>query len=335
MIVLVHFVIDADSLVPDPDWTPAQILTSHKSLLDVWQRIGLLAHDADTFEKSKLNQVVSQLPQKLRPLWQAMLGRLPLRSCGGAWDGTVSNGNVAQLSGNIPLAIVDDAHAEVEFGLTEDELSKPANGAADVEVCRIISAAQSHAFKRALVQSGNHIEAGDPFGDIWTLRFKSLASASIKSVAIVDRYAISQHIGCSQFWLSGLERFLRLLDQDATSDRHLALYSAWTAELAQKKLTDVEVELSTVMGRLALKNVKSLKIFMLPNTAFRTDAHDRFVRFGEYVWDIGLGLEVFEGAVAAKRSSAAFKTGATIASYKRVEADLAGHHQAVTVVVSS
>jgi len=310
-------------------------MTSHKSLLDVWQRIGLLAHDADTFENSKLKQVVNQLPQKLRPLWQAMLGRMPLRSCGGAWDGTVSNGNVAQLSGNIPLAIVDDAHAEVEFGLTEDELSKPAPGAADVEVCRIISAGHSHAFQHALVQSGIHIEVGEQFGAIWSSRFKSLASTSIKSIAIVDRYAVSRHFGSSQLQLSGLERFLRLLDQDANGDRHVALYSAWTSDLFQKNVADVAAELSIVMGRLPVKNVKSLKIFMCPNTAFRTDAHDRFVRFGEYVWDIGLGLEVFEGMAAANKSSASFKAGGSLVSYKKVEADLCGHNQATTALVSS
>lgn len=335
MTVLVPFVIDADSFVPDPAWTPAQVRTCHESLLDVWQRIGLLMHDADTFENSKLNQAVDQLPQKLRPLWQAMLGRMPLRACGNGWDGTVGSRNISRLSGNIPLALVDDAHAEVEFGLAEDELSKPAAGAAGVEVCRIISAGQAHAFQHAFIQSGIHIETGDRFSDIWTLRFKSLAIAPIKRVIIVDRYAVSQHFLCPQTQLSGLERFLRLLDQDAEGARHVTLYSAWTADLSQKNLADVEAELRIAMGRLASKNVKRLKIVMVPNAGFRDDGHDRFVRFGEYVWDIGLGLEVFEGAFAAKRSSASFKTGAPVVGYKRVEADLAGHPQATAVEVSS
>jgi len=333
--MLVPFVIDADSFAPDPAWTPAQVRTYHESLLDVWQRIGLLVYDADSFENSKLKKAVQQLPQKLRPLWQEMLERAPLRACGIRWDGTVSFDNICQLSRITSLAFVDDARAEVEFGLTEDDLSKPAAGAPDIEVCRFISAGQARAFQQALAQSAIHIEVGDKFSDIWALRFRSLAAAPIKRVTIVDRYAVSQHFCCPQTQLSGLERFLRLLDQDADGARHVTLLSAWTADLAQKKLTDVEAELRIAMSRLASKKVKRLKIIMVPNAGFRDDGHDRFLRFEEYVWNIGLGLEVFEGAFAAKRSSAAFKTGPPVAGYKKVERDLAGHHQTTSVEVSS
>ncbi len=41
-----------------------------------------------------------------------------------------------------------------------------------------------------------------------------------------------------------------------------------------------------------------------------------------YVWDIGLGLEIFEGAFSPKKSSASFKSGAAVASYRQVEQDL-------------
>ena len=79
--MLVPFVIDADSLAPDPAWTSAQHRACHKSLLDVWQRIGLLAHDGDSFDSSRLKSAIQQLPQNLRPLWQEVLQRVPLGTC--------------------------------------------------------------------------------------------------------------------------------------------------------------------------------------------------------------------------------------------------------------
>ncbi|WP_157497344.1 hypothetical protein [Diaphorobacter sp. J5-51] len=147
-------------------------------------------------------------------------------------------------------------------------------------------------------------------------------------MSIVDRYAIGQHIAHAQDQLSGLERFLRLLDIDATGQRHVTIYSAWTADLSganRKSIDDIETELRAVFGRLPNKNIKRIKVFMVPNTGFRDDGHDRFVRFGDYVWDIGLGLEVFDGAYSAKRSSAGFKSGTAIGGYKSVEQDLAGN----------
>lgn len=166
------------------------------------------------------------------------------------------------------------------------------------------------------------------FQATWDARFKALAKAPIKLVSIVDRYAIGQHIAHTQNQLSGLERFLRLLDSDATGQRHVTIYSAWTADLSganRKSIDDIETELRAVFGRLPYKNIKRIKVFMVPNTGFRDDGHDRFIRFGDYVWDIGLGVEVLDGAYSAKRSSAGFKSGVAIGGYKGVEQDLAGN----------
>lgn len=332
--MLVPFVIDADSLAPDPAWTAAQVHTCHQSLLEVWRRVGLLTHDGDSFENSRLKAAVQQLPQKLRTLWQEMLERAPLRACGSGWDGTLKADNISQLIGITSLALVDDGRAEVDFELAEDELSSPVKFAQGMEVCRLASAVQAKTFQKALDQSGIHIELGETFDNIWALRFRSLATAHIKRVAIVDRYAVSRHFFHPQAQLSGLERFLRLLDQDADGARYVSLFSAWTPELGEEKLADVKADLAKVMARLPSKKVQRLKISMVPNPAFRVRGHDRFFRFGDYVWDIGLGLQVFQGAYSPARSSAAFKTGDDIVrGYKKVEEDLAGDRRTKVVEV--
>ncbi len=326
--MLVPFVIDADSLAPDPAWTATQQRACYNGLLDVWQRTGLLAHDGESLPASRLHRAVLTLPQNVRPRWQEVLERSPLLSTP-RWSGNVSTNTIGDFADVARLALVDDARAEVEFGLDDncDETLKSINGI-DVSVCRLLVAGQAKAFQTATALAGTHIEAGDKFQTTWDTRFKALAIAPIKLVSIVDRYAIGQHMACPQTKLSGLERFLRLLDSDATGQRHVTIYSAWTADLSgenRKSIDDIENDLRVIFGRLPYKNIKRIKVVMVPNTGFRDDGHDRFIRFGDYVWDIGLGLEVLDGAYSVKRSSAGFKSGIAVVGYKGVEQDLAGN----------
>lgn len=325
--MLVPFVIDADSLAPDPAWTPTQQRACYIGLLETWQRAGLLAYDGKALLGSKLHQAIQALPQNVRPRWQEVLERAPLLAAP-QWDGCVSAKTLNDFARVAQLALVDDTRAEIDFGINIDcdEVFNPINGI-NVSICRILVAGQANAFHAATALAGAHIEAGDTFQTTWSARFKALANAPIKLVSIVDRYAIGQHMLCPQTKLSGLERFLKLLDSDANGNRHVTIYSAWTADLSgenRKTFEDIEAEISSLFGKYN-KNIKRIKIYMVPNSGFRDDGHDRFIRFTDYVWDIGLGLEVFDGAYSTKRSSASFKSGAAIRGYKEVEQALANN----------
>lgn len=329
--MLVPFVIDKDAFKPDPDWTSAQQRACYNGLLSIWERIGLLSHDGDSFSGSQLQNVIQSLPPSVRPQWQEMLERAPLLSAP-RWDGRVANTNLMSFADTAKLAFVDDEYAEVEFGFNVncDEALCGGEGV-DVAVCRILAAGQAKAFRDAITITGAHVEAGDSYQTIWDTRFDMLARAPIKRISIVDRYGVGQHMAHPQSDLSGLERFLRLLNAAATGSRHLKLYSGWTAELSgvnRKTIDDICQEIDQVLRRLPNRKISRVKVYMVPNTIFRDGAHDRFIRFEDYVWDIGLGLEILDGAYAAKRSSASFKTGLAVAGYKRVEQDLAANADA-------
>ncbi len=326
--MLVPFVIDVDSLAPDPGWTQAQIKTCHQSLLDIWQRIGILKHDADSFETSRLKQAVLRLPPNIRPQWLAMLARNRPLPCGNDWDGSITRNNINQLGVIAQVALVEDIRAEEDFGLSEEALSFSDQSTPNMEVCRILSAAHAKTFQDAVAKSTTHIEPKETFRDIWTHRFKSLACAPIKNIAIVDRYAIEQLFNPPHQQLSGLDRFLRLLDADASGIRHVTLYSSWAKLKREIGKVGINDELRLVMDRLPRKNIKLLKVVMLPDKVFRDVSHDRFIRFDNYVWDIGIGLKVFGGAFAAERSQAAFKTGEATDSYKKIENELTYHPKA-------
>lgn len=324
--MLVPFVIDADSFASDPDWTSAQQRACYKNLLDVWQRIGLLAYDGENPDKSIFYQSSQKLPQKVRTLWLEWLEHAPLLAIPG-WDGIVSMSRLESFATTAQLAFVDDVRAEVEFGFCDDcdEAQRQVNGT-EISICRVLAANQAQFFQDAIALSGTHIEIGDTFQETWDRRFSALAKAPIKLINIVDRYAIGQHMICPQTKRSGLERFIVLLDANASGPRHVTIYSAWTSELSgenRKTIDDIEAEMSLIFRRLPQKNVRRIKVCMAPNVSFRDDGHDRFFRFGKYVWDVGLGLKVFDGAYATERSSAGFKTGLSVAGYKQVEDDIA------------
>lgn len=67
---------------------------------------------------------------------------------------------------------------------------------------------------------------------------------------------------------------------------------------------------------------------MLPNHVFGELHHGRFVRFEGYVWDIDIGIEVFEGPAVPRQSEAAFKTGDQVISYREAERVLSSHREA-------
>jgi len=336
--MLVPFAIDAESLDPDGGWSPAQVVTCHKNLLDTWQRIGILVHDGDDFVGSRLRQAIDALPLKLRLLWQELVERLPMLPADPQWDGIArnNNGNLDALATSANVALLDDVKAEVEFGLDETELSRVLPSHPGLELCRLLAAPQAQFFEDALSFSGQHIPANQTYSELWASRFAVLARAPIKRITIVDRYAVSQHYECPQDRLSGLERFLRLMDYDATGRRYVTLYSAWTSELNQLKVTleDIRTELREILGHLPKGHVKHIKIIMLPNADFGHLHHDRFIRFGDYVWDIGLGVKVFEGAFVAEQSTAGFKAGLQADSYKQAEAGLSAHVRAKYIDVA-
>jgi len=326
--MLIPFVIDADSLTPDPQWSPQTQRACYNDFLDAWLRAGLLAFDGDKFENSKLCEAVRALPVKFRQRVLGMLEWYPRINIPN-WKGSVSINDMKLISSVAQIALVDDVRAEIEFGLgnDDDEASQLINEK-KVTVCRLQAFRYAQIFQDTEKMANIHIEHGDTFQTIWKTRFNMLAVAPIKQISIVDRFAISQHIKCSQSHLSGLERFFKLLNECATGHRYITIYSAWIDELNELTINDIEVELQQLHKKYQ-KFIKKITIYMAPNKLFGVDAHDRFVRFDRYVWDLGNGLKVFEGPFSVIRSSASFVTGPSTQSYANVEQDIQNHKQSV------
>lgn len=254
-----------------------------------------------------------------------MLKHSPPIPCRNDWNGTITSSNIDDINGIASLALVDDVHAEVEFGMDEDqdELSVVPGDTPQLIVARLLAARESSVIRNALKISQRPIERGDRHSDIWNSRFHSLASAAspqLKKVAIIDRYTVEQQFKCPQNQLSGLASFLRLLDRDAGGVRYVTVYSAWTADLKGKKLDDVEDEMDHIIQGLSKTNVKRLEVHMVPKHEFGKISRDRYVRFGKYAWELGHGLDVFERPGGNHFCQASFKSD--VESHLHVEREL-------------
>lgn len=332
--MLVPFAIDAASLTPDRDWAPATVRACHGSLIEVWQRFGLLIHDGEEFEGSALYHSLSNLPQKIRPLWQALLEHYPPRRCGGGWNGLITNAELTNTDLETEVAFVDDDHAVGDFDFSEDEDERtiPLKAGTTIDVCRLQAASRTRRFAEARLLADRHVQPKETYEQIWDKRFAWLTKAPCTTkVAIVDRFAVEQTNQRDQAKLPGLLRFLKLLDRSDDQKRFVTLYSAWTQDLLRENSQSVMDDLRLAVHQLQFTNVRRIELVMLPSGLFGALAHDRFIRLGPYVWDLGLGLRIFEGPCAEERSSATFKAGLAVCEYEDIETLLRGDRGAKPV----
>ena len=323
--MLVPFAIDAESLAPENGEKVSAVRSSHHDLLKVWRELGLLVHDSGQFQGSRLETAVMNLPPYLRPLWLEVLERAPRSALGGTWDGTLTPDSLKPLSSTTRLGLLDDAHAYVNFGLeedaAEDEIGLQVEGEV-FNICRLQAANRASAFQTAAKLAKLEIRQGETYEEIWNGRIRPLAQAQIKTVCVVDRYAVTRHFRCEKHVLSGVERFIRLLESTATSARYLTIYSAWTEEIGDMKMDDVVDEFREVFRRNAGDKIKEIKIVMIGNTEFGAESHGRFIRFGDYAWVIDTGLDVFEGPRAKAVSDSFLVSGDEVFSKKAREVAL-------------
>jgi hypothetical protein len=219
------------------------------SLLDIWLKSGLLAHDGDGIKYSNLLQAIKEcLPTKYHQRWKQAINECPLLTISG-WDGSVSVSEMSRISSVADVVIVKDECAEVEFSFDEntDEILQSIEGK-DVSVCRLQTVGYAQIMKKATELACKHIEPGDSYQTIWNLRFRTLAAAHInpiKKINIVDRYAISQFMNPWIVSASGegqerindiVDELITLLNTTATVNnekQHKSEISACVKELLQ------------------------------------------------------------------------------------------------------
>ena len=311
--MLVPFVIDAESLEPEQGWSAVTLRQCHEDILELCERFGLLIHDGPRFIESRLYKAIASLPIKQRNRWQAVLKQSPPVPCKTDWAGSVTPQTAPKVCNDAVLALVDNLHAELDFSIPgdEDETRFSAADGQEIVICRLQSGRRASVVLEAEALSVRGISANDGYQDIWDARFRSLAatrSSEFKQVTIVDRYAMERHLNPrDRHQLSGLQRFLYLLDADAGEPRRVTLFSAWSPGLRDTRPEDVQAAIDEIMDRRPRQMIDQMTIFMVGNRDYGEVTADRYVRLGHHVWEFGHGLEVFEAGAARQWSTATFK----------------------------
>lgn len=311
---------------------------AHNAFMKIWRKYGVLLFDGTKRETSNFFKVVEKLPEKYRDHWFEMLKQqnCPI-GCLDDWNGEISPETLPRLNGKAMLALVDYLRA-IDFDLDESDFEKVLNvNNRQISVCRAKALGQSVIVSERERLSEMHILKGELTQSVWNERFKGIASSDfVKQISIVDAYSVSRHFVPKEGEVSGLETFISMLAKCTTPKakkvvKLFASDSDFNSERVNSNFGGnrrnynidadaIKDEFWNLWDKVPKDNFKKFDIIILKHRRFKLLAHDRFFRMESYVWDIGSGLEIFEGHNTSKNHSATFKSLPEVAKeYKEIE----------------
>lgn len=127
-------------------------------------------------------------------------------------------------------------------------------------------------------------------------------------VAVIDRYAIANFCTSLGSGESGLQRFIAQLARDALGPKYVKIFSAWDSEtLRGENIRTLRDKLSELARNVTVGTIREMELVMVPSNAFGNASHDRYIRFSDHAWELGVGLQIFEGVVTPRASTATLK----------------------------
>ncbi|MFL5353123.1 hypothetical protein [Archangium sp.] len=189
--------------------------------------------------------------------------------------------------GKTDLLALDEVRA-MEVGVPTDECSIRL-GNPTVELCRFDCVDQSESFNLSKRLSSEPIRANQKVSLLWRERFLHLAKHADGNVTIVDRYAGERHLE-RRDGFSGLRKFLTGVDAGMTG----RIVEIFTASV-NRSAADILASAQALASNLRQGGISEIKIHISQNADFSRVAHYRYVRFGNFVCLLDVGLEVFEG----------------------------------------
>jgi hypothetical protein len=322
--MLVSFGLDAETMAEKGPLSPLEWKRQHIEVLNLWRRLGILIHEGDILAQSCLVEAIKSLSPDVRKLWQEALAKFPTRGAHG-WDGSIrstSSNKLKELCNVAQVGFVDDVIAEVDFGVADGQFCSALGHLDGFEVCRMSSASQSVTFARSQLLSQQSIESGAVVADLWRQRFLAFVKHGGKHIGVVDRYAVQEFWNAGPGIVSGLERVLRNIGNDADHTKYVTIFSSWTEALQRLTLDDIAVPIRAVIDHVAPHKLGKVTLWMLPAHDFGRICHHRFIRFGEHAWELDVGLEVLCGTTVRRPSTASLKNCSDVKRFREAEDDL-------------
>jgi len=268
----------------------------------------LLVEDMDACKSGLLKKIVS-LPVEERKAWLELIKQL------------YGNGQI-RLSNGVSCVCKAESVEELEacpadvFCLEENRagcLGKPEDqfsfavrlGDRNFDITMLEWVEESQTVQELRELSSKPLDKGTEIKEIWRKRFSRLAGIS-NIVQVVDSYALKRHFKKPKAAeASGLFRFLQYLACECDAEV-IELYSCGQDVITREELKD---RLDKSLYSLDFSKLKSIEVFDSTDIKKTKEIeHDRWIRFGHHVVELGWGLQIFEKDVLGRKCSFSYRT---------------------------
>jgi hypothetical protein len=275
-----------------------------KNLLDRlfrwWFLYGeLLTHSGAKYKD--IRKFVNRLPVSSKKKWQkALLTKPPIyiNSDPTPIHETKSADEAILLDQFLDLYLYDyrDGNFDPNISVRSDVVVD-----SKMEICRVDCFDTSSSFNKAVEFWGADIPARTEVEKVWKTRFLPLLQNSKTEIVVVDRFAANRFLEkLEKKEESGLERFIKKL-YSANRMAKVVVYSAYSKfDADHSKHRDVLNHTQKCFKDRIAKEVsidpnRPLVLHLVRDDLFMRIFHDRYIRSGKLVMELGLGLAVLEG----------------------------------------
>ena len=286
--MLVKFALELDAI--DDSTTRAY----SRRLIRGWELFGVLVYPSPSDIKERTENV--RLVPAAKALWKATWKQAkkyprryryspPYDGSGFAFSDIQEPGDLARHH-EFEVAVLEETRA-LELAIPEGE----GKLFGEVEGVRLCDIDESQKFQRSSQLSQELVRIDKSVKVLWQERFQRFAEHS-QNVVIFDRFAVRDDGNQN---IQGLFKLLDFLDKYANGCE-IVIYSSLataTPNSIKAEVDSIKTKLESKIDGLNSNGIKSVEVHLFHDDTFRRPGHDRYIRFNDNIFSIGIGVELF------------------------------------------
>ncbi|HDX8590867.1 TPA: hypothetical protein RQN76_001689 [Aeromonas dhakensis] len=263
---------------------------AHDLLLKTWHESGVFILPKNRPEH--IQEVMNSVPTKFRKRWQEALIKFPKAEVNHniPYLSQVQNDVVvSQLAEDIKSLLVSST---IDYSFIDKDIEHRWIIDNKTEAVRASHITSSLLFNECAVLREKQISADENPSQIWKSRFDSLFKHE-KNICIVDRYfadRIVESIKKGKLQNNSLHFLLKEMG------RYKSKYnlSIFTDGKEMNGNTHKAIMKFVQENKSMFSNIANFQFMSIRSICFKESTHDRYIRIGNNLCEIGLGMEIFE-----------------------------------------
>jgi hypothetical protein len=263
----------------------------HDTIIESWRNYGVLIMPQDSARM--YYGAIKSLPAKFHQRWidafTCQLKFQSVESWGECGDYKTFE-DFAVLCSQFKTAVVEDTVSSV---LCDNDSNIKFCPDTSFEVVGSGVITESRNFEISRFNAVKDIEYGSSVDGLWCERFKSIAEYH-DSIYISDRYVFDRILDdhSKGFKQTSVFRLMGLLSSEKKTS--ITILSDGGGAPGQTKFELCNYFEALLKSPPIAKKVSAITLISMPAQAFQKHAHDRYIRFGRHVFQIGVGMSIFE-----------------------------------------